>query len=259
MNNLIKRMSNQLTRDLTYMYSNDKNIPEGDIIFSMVYDFANHLPYSMDIQQEEYVPADFMHMKPYDASTHKFFKWKDSETVYKALISSGDTFRTGVIMQVCAVFQKMLSEQFPHDYALKDSDFYTWGIDEMTPDEDYNRNFFEILKTLPEYYRDVQAAKNNDERRKILMTIYEEMQQNIANRVGGYRRRNAQGEVVEEFKPQVIWQPSQDVYMLYYFNQIQCRTYRTEELKKGIKEQELKRLHAKNISSAQIENKGIEI
>lgn len=259
MNNLIKRMSNQLTRDLTYCYSKDKNIPEGDIIFSMVYEFAKKLPYSMDIQQEEYVPADFMNMRPYDANTHRFFKWKDSETVYKALLSFGDTFRTGVIMQVCAVFQKMLSEQFPHDYVLKDSDFHTWGINEMTPDEEYNRNFFEILKILPEYYKNVQAAKDNRERREILMTIYEEMEKNIANRVGGYRRKNAQGEVVEEFKPQVICHPSQDVYMLYYFNQIRCNTYRTEDLKKRIKEQELKRIHTKNIVQAQIENKGIEI
>ena len=185
MNKLIKKITNLTTRDLTYMYSKDHSRPEDEIIFTMVYDFTENLPYSMDIKQDEYVPADFMNMRPYDADKHPFFKWEDQATVYKAMTSSGDTFRSGIMMQICAVFQKMLSNQFPNDYELKEEDFYSWGIDEMTSDEEYNKKFFEALKTLPAYYKRVQETRNNHERRDTLKEIYEEMELNIANRVGG--------------------------------------------------------------------------
>lgn len=168
MNDLITKIRNQGTRDLVHWYSKSEDVREDTCIFSMVYDFAENLPYSMDIQQEEYVPADFLNMTPYDFANNSFFRWEDSRTVYKAMTSWGDTFKSGIVLQMCAIFQKMLSGQFPNDYCLKDDEFYSWGIDQITSNKDYNKSFFETLKSLPDYYKRVQAAKSNEERRKTL-------------------------------------------------------------------------------------------
>lgn len=46
----------------------------------MVYSFARHLPYSMDIEQPEYVPADFLNMIPHDVEENNWFKYDDRRT-----------------------------------------------------------------------------------------------------------------------------------------------------------------------------------
>lgn len=251
MNDLIKKIANQLTRDLTYMYCTENSEPEDEIIFAMVYNFAIHLPYSMDIKQDEYVPADFFHMRPYNIEKNKFF-WEDNENVYKAMISKGSTFKSAMLMQMCAVFQKMLSGQFPNNYELEENDFYSWRIDEMTPDEEYNKNFFEALKILPRYYERVQETKNNDERREVLKSIYAEMEDNIANRIGGFQEINAEGEVVEDIKPSVMWQPFRDLELLYYANDISRYSSNVSDLKKLIKEKEQSNMYKKDIFPKQL-------
>ena len=241
MNNLINKIENQDTRDLAYSYSKNEGMREDKFIFSMVYDFAKNLPYSMDIQQEEYVPADFFNMTPYDFSDDRSFKWEDSRTVYKAMTSWGDTFKSGIILQMCAVFQKMLSEQFPNNYVLEEDDFYLWGIDNITSDKEYNKSFFETLKSLPDYYKRVETAKSIEERRKVLDEIYAEMQNGIVNKIGGFRETDTNGKVIRECKPTIVCKPISDLQMLYYFRNIE---YFNEipKLKEAIRKQELKRL-----------------
>ena len=241
MNNLIAKIENQGTRDLAYGYSKNEGMREDKFIFSMVYDFAKNLPYSMDIQQEEYVPADFLNMTPYDFANDRFFKWEDSRTVYTAMTSWGDTFKSGIVLQMCAVFQKMLSRQFPNDYVLEDDDFYLWGIDNITSDKDYNKRFFETLKSLPDYYKRVESAKSVEERRKALDQIYAEMQNGIVNKIGGFRETDGEGNVVREYKPTIVCRPISDLKMLYYFRNIE---YLDEipKLKETIRKQDLKRL-----------------
>lgn len=241
MSNLIDKIGNQQTRDLAYAYSNNGCMKEDEVIFSMVYDFAKKLPYSMDIQQDEYVPADFLNMTPYDFQSDKFFKWEDSRTVYKAMTSWGDTFKSGILLQVCAVFQKMLSEQFPSTYSLNDDDFYLWGIDSMTSNSEYNKRFFETLKSLPAYYKRVLSAKTNEERRGALAEIYGEIENGIVNKIGGFRETDSSGKIVREAKPTIACVPSSDLKMLYYFRNIR---YNSDigPLKGMIKKQELNRL-----------------
>lgn len=41
-------------------------------------------------------------------------------------------------------------------------------INTMTKNNEYNRCFFETLKSLPGYYLDVTRATNNDDQRKAL-------------------------------------------------------------------------------------------
>lgn len=214
MNHLIKRIQDQQVRDVAYMYSKGNNKLEDEIILSMASAFINDLPYSMDIKQEEYIPADFINMTPYDLSNHKTF-WEDYKNVYDALINFGETFSSGLLIQACAVFQKMLEGQIPNNYALQQSDFLNSGIGEMTDDKEYNESFFEILKTLPEYYKKVQETKNNEARRDSLVEIYTQIKQRIGNRVGGYKETNEEDEIVEEVKPMVILHPRFDLEMLY--------------------------------------------
>jgi len=58
--NWIERISKD-----SYVSDSYKN-PTLSLYTSMVYGFANHFPYSMDIEQPEYVPADFFNMIPND-------------------------------------------------------------------------------------------------------------------------------------------------------------------------------------------------
>ena len=86
---------------------------------SMVYGFAKHLPYSLDIEQPEYVPADFYNMEPLDVDINDWFKWDDRRTFFNAMVNGSETFRTGMLLQMCAIFQKMLLGQFPVNGKIK--------------------------------------------------------------------------------------------------------------------------------------------
>ena len=64
----------------------------------MVYGFAKHLPYSMDIGQPEYVPSDFLDTVPKDADFNNYFKYDDSKTLFRSMISFHETFESGIIL-----------------------------------------------------------------------------------------------------------------------------------------------------------------
>lgn len=206
---------------------------------SMVFGFAKHLPYSMDIEQPEYVPADFYNMEPFDVDTNNYFKWDDRRTFFNSMVNWGDTFRTGMLLQMCTIFQKMLLGQFPNDFELKDSDFEDWGIDAMTKDIDYNRKFFETLKALPKYYQMVVNAPTNVERRKCLDEMYEEIMQRISARYGGFRESDANGNIIKDFPGTIPIRPAEDVKMKVYWEQV---TYYDgiDSVIKAIKEEQLK-------------------
>lgn len=187
---------------------------------SMVYGFANHLPYSMDIEQPEYVPADFLNMMPYDVDLNQWFKFEDRRTFFNALIHWGDTFKTGMLLQMCNVFQKMILGQFPNDYTLTEEDYRVWGIDTMTKDKDYNRCFFETLKSLPDYYKELIAKENNEDRRKVLENMYNDIMNKIAHRFGGFKETDGNGNIVRESKGTIPIRPSKDVSMFVYWDDI---------------------------------------
>ena len=122
------------------MYKN----PSVSLYTSMVYSFAKHLPYSMDIEQPEYVPADFLNMMPLDIETNNWFKWEDRRTFFNAMIRWSDTFKTGILLQICNIFQKMILGKFPADFELEEKEYTDLGIDMLTKNEEYNRNFFDF-------------------------------------------------------------------------------------------------------------------
>lgn len=123
---------------------------------------------------------------------------------------------------MCDISKNVINE-FPNDYVLTENEYYTWKINEMTTKEEYNRSFFEVLKKLPLYYNEINSCASVEERRTMLEKIYGEMQQAIANRVGGMRRTSVvNGEVVSvtEHAPTILWAPGRDLEMLYHFHQV---------------------------------------
>ena len=192
MNNLMTRLNNEslsLFDDKWFeiakkKHNLDRN-PSLTLYSSMVYGFAKHLPYSMDIEQPEYVPADFLDTVPKDADFNNYFKYDDSRTFFRSMISFHETFESGIILQICFIFQKMILGEFPRYFELKDSDFVDWGIDKMTSNQKYNKKFFMILKTLPAYYQKVVNAPSNEERRKQLEEMYNRITFDIARLWGG--------------------------------------------------------------------------
>lgn len=221
MKSLIEYVNDKTSYKDTNFYSQMTGMSEDSIICALSYKFAKGLPYSMDIQQMEYVLGDFINMRPYDCKDSKFFKYNDN--VYQAMISWNDTFKSGILLQMCVVFQKMLSFEIPNNYNLDEEDFYTLGISRMTSNIEYNKNFFEILKMLPQYYEEVQNTTSVEERRKVLEKIFDQMKMAISNRVGGFRQtevKDGKQVVIRESKPTIVWSPVKDLEMLYEFQHV---------------------------------------
>lgn len=197
----------------------EKGIKEDDIICSMVYEFSRKLPYSMDYKDKDFVPGVFLNLSP---STSNKYIFKDYDNLYKEMLSWSDTFKSGILLQVCFIFQKMLMGEFPNDYQLKDEDYYNFGISEITTDKEYNHYLFEMLKSLPDFSMRVNSASDADDRREILEEIYALMQQRIGQKVGGFRRTTIEGDLItiRENKATISWQPYRDLEMLYYFQNI---------------------------------------
>lgn len=192
--------------------------PSASFYTSMIYGFAKHLPYSMDIEQKEYVPADFLNMMPYDVEINDWFKFNDRRTFYKSLINWGDTFKTGMILQICYIFQKMILGEFPPDFELNEKNYDDWVIFSMTNDEEYNKNFFEVLKFLPEYLKKVVESSNNEERRITLNKMYADLMKRIAACYGSVRRESEN--IIEISEGTIPINPSSDVEMRVYWDNI---------------------------------------
>lgn len=229
MSNLIKRIQDTSLNEyenawLNYIktsyYSKDYTNPSLSLYTSMVYGFANHLPYSMDIEQPEYVPADFLNILPQDVEENQWFKYNDRRTFFNAMISWGDSFKSGMLLQMCNVFQKMLLGQFPTDFVLQEEDFTEWGINAMTNNNEYNRCFFETLKSLPDHYLKVTRMTNNEERRKALEDMYKEVMNNIAQRVGGIKITDVDGNIIKENEGLVSLRPHRDVELMVYWDHV---------------------------------------
>ena len=157
----------------------DINDPEeaARIIFTMVKRFASNLPYSMDPMQPEFYPADFLNMTPRGG-----FKYRDRPTVFDGMFNWGDTRETSLTLQTCAIFQKMLSGRYPHDYELTDEDYSSSGISNLTQNDDTNRSVFLAIKQLPDLYDQITKTTNQEERRKALEEAYREIDKLVGGR-----------------------------------------------------------------------------
>jgi hypothetical protein len=75
-----------------------------EMICRMVYEFASKLPYSMDYMDPDFVPGDFLNMRPENPKKYIFI---DHGNLYNKLVSWNDTIVNGVKLQVCTIFQKI--------------------------------------------------------------------------------------------------------------------------------------------------------
>lgn len=198
-----------------FVSENGENVD--NVIFTMVYDFAKNLPYSMDPKDKEFVPGDFLNFKPV-GSNHQIFKWCDS--VYAKMIGWGDSLKSGVLLEACFMFQKMLMGEFPSDYQLGEEDYYNMGINSMTGNDGYNHKLFEVLKKMPDYYKKVNSTSNIEERRRVLDDVYSVMKNEIGNKVGGMARTYIEDgkEVSIVHEAAISWSPHRDIEMMYAFS-----------------------------------------
>lgn len=194
--------------------------PTLSLYTSMVYGFANHLPYSMDIEQPEYVPADFLNMIPNDVEENSWFKWDDRRTYFNAMTHWGDTFKSGMLLQMCNIFQKMILGQFPNNFVLTEDNYTSWGIDLMTQNQEYNKCFFETLKALPDWHNKLISSTNNDERRITLEAMYADIMSKISARYGSFKETDVNGNVVRESKGIIPIRPSDDVSMFVHWDNV---------------------------------------
>ena len=236
-----QQLINPLIKEFT---NNGFKNPSLSLHMSMVYGFAYHLPYSMDIEQEEYVPGDFLNIEPTDVNTNNWFKWDDRRTFYNSMVRWGDTFRSGILLQVCYIFQQMLLGNIPADYKLNEKDYESLGINELTRNEEYNKNFFNILSSLPTYYQKVIYSENNTERRKNLRTIYNEICSGIEMKVGGLGRQYADDTYVEH-EATISWDAYRDVQLRVWSENIRYYDGLNLDLTKKIKKIQLKQ-HEEN-------------
>jgi len=198
----------------------EKNqISDDEIICSIVYEFARKLPYSMDYIDKDFVPGIFLNVAPMNHSKQIF---KDYSNLYHKMINWGDTKKSGIVLQICNIFQAMLMGQFPSNYQLTEEYFHNLGIDQMTSDDEYNRFLFETLKMLPRYCLKFNLTKNSDERRKLLNDIYMIILDRVGQKIGGIRRTSLDGNIisVQEHKATIRLFPHRDLDMLYYFERI---------------------------------------
>lgn len=202
-----------------FILSNGVN--EEDVICAMTYKFAKKLPYSMDYKDEDYVPGDFLNFTS-SIKRNSIFKYHNN--IYSKMVDWSDSFKSGILLQICLIFQKMLMNEFPNDYILSEEDYYNWEINNMTSNETYNHCFFEILKELPDYYKKVNDAWDQTGRREILDEIYQNIKNKIGQKVGGYKKTEVDGNIekVTESPATVNMAPYRDLEMVYYFANIDC-------------------------------------
>ena len=227
---------------LNYFELRKHDNPSFGLYASMVYGFAKNLPYSIDVKQEEFVPASFFNVEPLDVDENPWFKYDDRRTLFNAMRSWGDTFRSSMLIQVCSMFQQMILGNIPSTLNFSENDYVRLGINKLIEDEEYNRMFFEALKTIPTYYAQISRTDDIDARRKVLEDFYNDVCIKIQARKGGFRYVDANGTVISETKPSIYLQPDKDVAMYACFQHYELYDVKSLNIVQEMKDIYLKKL-----------------
>lgn len=212
-------MNNELSLITDVINSNEMC---DEILCGLVYQFARKLPNSMDYKDPEFVIGDFINFMPVNPKKYMFI---DYGSIYNKMINWSDTIVSGVKLQVCNIFQKMLMSVNPDKYQLDEEDFYLYGFDKLTGMEIYNRNVFNLLVDLPKYCKLVNSTNDINERRKHLKNVYEVIEK-VTSHVEYVRRNKTEvcSDILEFEDKKVdfvhFWSPDSDLDMMYHFNNI---------------------------------------
>ncbi len=164
----------ELVRDLSNRYKNNLNYdPTSSFYISIISSFVEDFPYSMDpMQKDSYIPlALFYNKKPSIINQRSFFRYSDSKTLYKALTSNYSLTSTGVAIQLCAIFQRvLLGEIEPTEKAMLD-EFLALDCTD-TYKRDYNDTIHGIINIMVSEFGNITDAKTMEERRSSLDKIY---------------------------------------------------------------------------------------
>lgn len=212
-------INNDEIRNELEIFKEQSKTSEDEIICSIVYEFARKLPYSMDYMDKDFVPGVFLNISPKNPVKRSF---KEYSNLYYKMIGWNDTKKSGILLQICTIFQAMIMGQLPDNFWLNEEDFENLGISQMTKDEEYNRFLFETLQMLPQYCVKLNLANDIEERRKILDDIYMVISDRIGQKIGGFKKTTIDGNVmsVDERKASIRLRPHKDLEMLYYFEGI---------------------------------------
>lgn len=217
--NLINTINNDDIIKEIKKFSIDNGISDDEVICSIVYEFAKNLPYSIDYKDSKFVPGIFLNMSPVHPKSYIF---KYNSSLYNRMLGWGDTIKSGILLQLCFVFQTMLMNKIQNNYHLDEDDYYNLGINNMTSNKEYNLYLFDLLKSLPEYCTRLNSTESTEDRRKILDEVYDIMLQRVGQKVGGFKKTSVSSDVitVQEHKASICWKPHRDLEMLYYFEHI---------------------------------------
>lgn len=210
---LIYINDNEILSELKQIEERNKKIVD-EVICSIVYNFARNLPYSIDYMDENFVPGFFLNVCPINPTKYLF---KKHGSLYYQMINWGDTLKSGILLQICSIFQNMLMGNFQNDYQVFEESF-------LPDDEEYKRNLLETLQMLPQYCIKINSIENLEERRKMLADVYSKILDKVGQKLDSYRKKEISVDdimvTVHDDKGTVTCYPYRDLEMLYYFEGI---------------------------------------
>ena len=194
-------MNNIKIKD-SYLNIEEKEISR-ELIFNSVYSFVAKLPYSMDPYSKDYMPCDLYNHIP---STGSILKYPSSSIEYSSLFMEMktwvDTRKSAYVIQLCYIFQLMLTYDIKLKILNDNTLIDVWGIS-----KEYSKLINDILKKFPNVLEKIKNSKTQEERNKYLEEIYNEIKK-----------------MFDRFKPK------DDLKMFYYFNQINYKLISIEQM-----------------------------
>ena len=190
------------------------SIPK-ELVFNSVYSFVSKLPYSMDPMNKNFISAELYNYTPIEQT---LFENPSSDLEYISLFLElqawKDTRRTSYAIQLCYIFQLMLSGKMNPNYEINEEDFKVWGVEES-----YKNIICTILKKFPEYYEKINNCSNQEKRDIYLNELYEEIKVSFSR-----------------------FKPKSDLEMFYYFQNI---TYK--DISRDVMERPKTKKYIKNV------------
>lgn len=213
-----KELSNSDTLcKLIIEYAKNNNLQVDTVIWKLALRFAKKLPYSLDKEDSDFLPCDFLFMGPSNPNIRLF---KENSNILNAMIGWGDTKRSGYLLQLFSIFQKMLQDKNFTISCFGELSGKYKDID-IIINSDYTNRYTNIIEnSLPKYYNAFLAANKNAEKRKeVLDDMFEEFKYEIGSGSGDNKLVFVADSVVEKQRKRGFnFKPGDDLEMLLYFN-----------------------------------------